>query len=242
MTRTLHADGTAGHVYIYNNDSNPSVYENPTYAQLPDLHFHSDLSYLGNSQILEVTINHSQRNPSYTDNKWFTSHYNPIQGTTDYLLGTHSFGTIPAAVGFYETAQMPAGFSVQKVGQSVRAVSLYVTSTQVRLFENYVTFDDVLGAVSRTYKVYLFQNLFSPSGNVAISITPTLFNAGFNKLSTDYRYVRKSSTPDLYVTNNKTADVSNGGLKIVLPDGTTAFKSNNYNGSFSGSTSVGVSI
>jgi len=242
MTRTLHADGTAGHVYIYNNGSAPSVYQTPTYAQLADLHFHSSLSYLGNSQILEVTINHPQRNPSYTYVKWGGSHYNPIQGTSDYVIGSHSFGTVPAAVGFYQGAQMPAGFSVQKVGQSVRAVSLYITSTQVRLFENFVTFDNVLGAVSRTYKVYLFQNLFSSSGNVAISISPTSFNAGFGRLSTNYRYVRKSSTPDLYVTNNKTADVSNGGLKIVLADGTTSFVSNNYNGNFSGSTGTGITI
>jgi len=36
MPRTLHADGTTGKVYIYNNDADPSTYETPTGPQLGD--------------------------------------------------------------------------------------------------------------------------------------------------------------------------------------------------------------
>lgn len=247
MTRTLHADGTAGHAYIYNNGSAPSVYATPSVTQLGDLHFHSSLSYIGNSQVIEVTVNHpyrgvvsTTRSDKFSFNTTTTIYLN--LGSSDYLLGSHSLGAAPAAIGVYSGSQMPAGFAVQTNNESVRAVSLYVTSSQVRLYEQFVTFDNALPAVTRTYKVYLFQNLFSPSGTVAISITPSTFNAGFNKLSTDYQYIKRdSASPDVYLTSQATADVSNGGLRLVPPGG-TAVTTSSYNGAFTGSTGLGVKI
>ena len=245
MARTLYANGQTGKVYIYNNTADPATYESPKAAQLGDLHFHSDLSYLGNARVVDVTITHPQRTrSSSTSKRLFGSitHYNPRQGTETYRLATHSFGAVVPFVAFYGSAQLPAGTVVQQIGESARAVSVCVTASQVRLFENWVTFDDTLAAVSRRYRVFLFQTLFKAAGNESICIEPTVFRAGFGKLNTAYRYFRESASPDFYVTAAKTADVQGGGLRAVLPNGVTQISASTYTGSFAGSRGRGVEI
>ena len=245
MARTLHADGTTGKVYIYNNAAAPSTYETPTGPQLGDLHFHSDLSYLGNAQAIDVTLTHPERTRSSSTSKGLfgsTTWYNPRQGTETFDLASHGFGRVVPFIPFYGSSQMPSGTVVQQVGESARAVSIYLTNTAIRAFETWVTFDDTLPAITRRYRVFLFETLFSPSGNESIRIEPTLFQAGFGKLSTAYRYLRESAVPDVFVTAGKTADVQSGGLKVVLPDGSVALQSSTYTGSFAGSPARGVRI
>ena len=243
MPRTLHADGSTGKVFIYKGDAAPSVYASPSAAQLGDLHFHSDLSYLGNTQVLEATVTHPERVRSSSSSKWGGTTYRTRQGTQSFVLGTNTLGAIRPAVAFYGDAQMPAGTVVHKVGQSVRAVSIVVTANQIQLFENWLTFDDTLPAVSRTYRIFLFQTLFAGSGNTSIRIAPGEFAAGFGKLSTSYRYLRRATAaPDLFVTAGRTADVQSGGVKVVLPDGSVPLQSATYTGSFAGAPGTGVHI
>jgi len=243
MSRTLHADGSTGKVFIYKGDAAPSVYASPSAAQLGDLHFHSDLSYLGNTQVLEATVTHPERVRSSSSSKWGGTTYRTRQGTQSFVLGTNTLGAIRPAVAFYGSAQMPAGTVVHKIGQSVRAVSLIVTASQIRLFENWLTFDDSLPAISRTYRIYLFQTLFTGFGNTSIAIEPGAFTAGFGKLSTSYRYLRRAkAAPDLFVTAGRTADVQSGGVKVVLPDGSVPLQSATYTGSFAGAPGTGVRI
>lgn len=245
MARTLHADGTTGKVFIYKGDAAPSTYETPTGPQLGDLHFHSDLSYLGNAQAIDVTLTHPERTRSSSTSKGLfgsSTWYNPRQGTESFDLANHGFGRVVPFVTFYGTSQMPSGTVVQQVGESARAVSIYLTGTAIRAFENWVTFDDTLPAITRRYRVFLFETLFTPSGNESIRIEPNVFRAGFGKLSTAYRYPRESSAPDVFVTASKTADVQSGGLKVVLPDGSVPLQSATYTGSFAGSPGRGVRI
>jgi hypothetical protein len=243
MARTLHADGTSGKVFIYNGDAAPSVYADPTPAQLGDLYFHSDLSYLGNTQVLDATLTHPERTRSSSSSKWGGTTYRARQGTALYTLGPNSLGAIRPAVAFFGGAQMPAGTVVHSVGQSVRAVSLIVTPTHIRLFENWLTFDNTLPAVSRSYRIFLFQTLFTGSGNTSIRIAPGEFTAGFGKLSTAYRYLRRANAaPDFFVTSARTADIQSGGIKVVLPDGSVPVQSATYTGSFAGSLGTGVQI
>jgi len=96
--------------------------------------------------------------------------------------------------------------------------------------------------VSRTYRVFLFQTLFTGAGNESIRIEPTVFQAGFGKLDIAYRYFRESVAPDFYVTDDKTADVQGGGLRVVLPNGVTQISTSTYTGGFSGSVGRGVKI
>lgn len=242
MAKTLHADGNTGQVYIYNSDADPTTYATPTASQLADLHFHSDLSYLGNTQVLEVTVTHPERTRSSSSNKSGTW-YNPRQGTQSYTLGVNQLAAIRPVVAFYQGVQMPSGTVVHQVGQSVRAVSVSIDASNIFLYENWVTFDDTLPAVDRTYRVFLFETLFTGAGNVSIQAQPGLFRAGFGKLSTDYRYLRRNTvTPDFYVGAGKTADVQGGGLKVVLADNSIPVQSNTYTGTFTGTGGTGVQI
>jgi len=243
MARTLHVDGNSGKAYIYKGEVAPATYANPSATQLGDLHFHSDLSYLGNTQVLEATITHPERVRSSSSSKWGGTTYRTRQGTQSFVLGTNTLGTISPAVAFFGSAQMPAGTVVHKVGQSVRAVSIMVTASQIRLFENWLTFDDTLPAVSRTYRIFVLQTLFTGSGNTSIAIAPGTFTAGFGKLSTSYRYLRRATAaPDLFVTAGRTADVQSGGVKVVLPDGSVPLQSATYTGSFAGAPGTGLRI
>jgi hypothetical protein len=243
MARTLHADGTTGKVYIYKGDADPALYASPTPAQLGDLHFHSDLSYLGNTQVLDATITHPERVRSSSSSKWGGTTYRAQQGTQIYTLGPNTLGAIRPAIAFYGTAQMPAGTVIHQINQSARAVSLIITPSQIRLFETWITFDDTLPAVARSYRIALFETLFTAAGTTSIHIAPGLFSAGFGKLSTTYRYLRRAdSDPDLFVTAGRTADVQSGGIKIVLPNGTVALQSPTYTGSFAGTPGTGVRI
>jgi hypothetical protein len=243
MARTLHADGNSGKVYIYRNNLPPSTYVNPTASQLADLHFHSDLSYLGNTQVINVNISHPERTRDGRSGKLGGTTYRPRQGTQTYNLGTNTLGAVRPAVAFLSGAQIPAGSVVHRVGQSVRAVSVIVRANQIQLFENWLTFNNTLPAVTRNYRVFIFQTLFTPSGNTSIRIQPGLFTAGFGKLSTSFRYLRRNnSNPDFRVTAGRTADVQGGGLKIVLPDGSVPLQTSTYTGSFNGSPGTGVQI
>jgi len=243
MVRTLHADGSNGKVYIYKGDADPAIYATPLPAQLGNLHFHSDLSYLGNTQVLEATVTHPERVRSSSSSKWSGTTYRTRQGTQSFVLGTNTLGTIRPAVAFFGDAQMPAGTVVHKVGQSVRAVSLIVTADEIKIFENWLTFDDTLPTVSQTYRIFLFQTLFNASGNTSIAISPGTFTAGFGKLSTSYRYLRRADiSPDAFVTSAPTADVQGGGIKVVLPDGTIPSQSATYTGTFTGTPGTGVRI
>ena len=243
MARTLHVDGNSGKAYIYKGEVAPATYANPSATQLGDLHFHSDLSYLGNTQVLEATVTHPERVRSSSSSKWGGTTYRTRQGAQSYVLGTNTLGVMRPAVAFYGDAQMPAGTVVHKVGQSVRAVSIVVTANQIQLFENWLTFDDTLPSVARTYRIFVFQTLFTGSGNTSIRIAPGEFTAGFGKLSTSYRYLRRANAaPDLFVTAGRTADVQSGGVKVVLPDGSVPLQSATYTGSFTGMPGTGVRI
>lgn len=72
-------------------------------------------------------------------------------------------------------------------------------------------------------------------------ITPTRFVASAGKLDSDFRYIRRSSTPNYYFSKGKTMDVSGGGQKYVGPDG-SSYSDGTYNGSFSGSGNIGVKV
>jgi len=244
MSKTLHADGgNGGHAYIYNGSaSDVNNYVTPTAAQLSDLYFHSDLSYLANSQKITTTVSFPQRAMNSSSGKYGTT-YTVTRGSQTHSIGTHSKGAAVPAIVIMDGVQITAGLPIQSAGGGLRSISVYVTATTVELLEEYITFNTTLGAISKTFEIYLFDYLSTGSGNTAISMAPSSFTAGFGKLNTSYKYTRKQTTnPDFYVTKDKTADVANGGLKIVNAGGTSVYTSSSYNGGFTGSTGTGIDV
>ena len=236
---------TTGAATILRYSSNFDRFTDPL-ANLGDIYFHSDLGYIGNSSVITASASHPVRTRSTSSSKRFfsTSTWNnPVTGEQDYAIGTHSFGTsnVPfiCKIG---TNQAPAGTVIQQVNQSVRVVFPYITSTHVRVKEQFITFNDSLPAHTQSYTFYVFNSLFTASGSTSISASGSNFTAGFGKLNSSFRYHRKtSSSPDFYVTAGATADVNTGAIKIVMPDGTTTTDTA-YAGSFTGTTATGIKI
>lgn len=75
-----------------------------------------------------------------------------------------------------------------------------------------------------------------------ILITPNKFIAGAGKLDSDYRYLRRSVSPVFYLAAGKTMDVRNGGARYVAPSGSVTLQDGQYNGTFAGGGSIGVTV
>jgi len=247
MAKTLHADGNnGGHVYIYNgNASEVDDYETPSRPDLSNLYFHSDLNYLACPLASVYEVSQSLPQITYNSNtsKFGNTTYTIKNVHNDYTLVTHNLGYTPIILPTMDGYELPAGVPIQTAGVSTRGVSVYADSTSIYLHTEAVTLSQSLPAVTKTFKIYILNHISSASGNIAISATPTTFTAGFGKLSSSNKYLRRdNTTPDFYVTKEKTADVSGGGLKIVAPNGVSVYESSSYTGSYSGTTGTGVSV
>ena len=75
-----------------------------------------------------------------------------------------------------------------------------------------------------------------------ISIKPNRFIASAGKLDSNFRYIRRSSTPTFYLAAGKTMDVSNGGTRYVSPSGASTTQDGSYAGSFLGGGSIGAAV
>lgn len=248
MPKTLYVNGTNGKSYIYEGSEDPSTFANPTAAQLGSLYFHSDLSYLGSTTIVSGTITFPERIPNNTYSSgskggtgWYT--YQVTYGEESYALGSNPFGSIKPFIGIIDNIQISGGRVIQAVNNSVRGCSIYLTNSEVRVFESFSTYIYTLPSISVTFTVYIFDTLFSGSGLTAISIEPTSFKAGFGKLDSNYRYIKKNNvTPSIYLVASRTGDVAGGGIKLTSPNGTVAFTDSRYTGSFQPSIGIGVQI
>jgi len=245
MAKTLHGDGSnGGHVYVYNgNATEVANYQTPTRADLGNLYFHSDLSYLicQASNVITTSVTFPQRDYNSSSSKWGGTSYTVANFHDDYTVATHNLGNIPAIV-VMDGAGLTSGRPIQTEGYSTRAISAFITNNEVKIHEESITFQDTLPAITKTFIVYLLEYKTSGSGTIAISATPNNFKAGFGKLDSDNRYIRRDSSPDFYLTNQRTADVSNGAIRVCSPDGSIVYTAGGYNGSFTGTTGTGVSV
>ena len=240
MTRTFYANGITGQVFIYSGYYQPVRYSTVQPHHLDELHFHSDLAYLGLKSVIDVSITHSQASAVIVTEG--PSWYEPWSGTDithiptteyrSYDLGVNPEGPDAPFIAVYSGSQIPAGTVVQSVGRSFRSVSIGFAAGNVKLYETTYTQGDSLPSTQRNYRVYIFKTLFSKTGNISVRAEPQRFIAGFGKLDTNYKYVRATNTsPDFYVTANPSIDLSyGGGWHISYPDGTES-SSSNYSGS-----------
>lgn len=238
MPKYLEYAASTGHVIISNVE--PSSISD-IYASLSDIYFHSALGYLQGAVVTTYTATHAFQSRNNDDDKFGGDHYSPRTGAADILLGTHNYGTAPLFIAAIGDTQVPAGTVVQQVGQSYRVVSVYVTASEVRAYEQYVTYDDSLPQVDISYKVVLFTKATVAVTTDALLISPTKVALGYGKFDTDYRYVRKSVNSDMFITPYKGADVAGGGLKLVYPNG-AVYQDSSYTGVFTGTAGTGVKV
>ncbi len=76
---------------------------------------------------------------------------------------------------------------------------------------------------------------------IAISITPTSFNASQGKLQSSSRYIRRSVTPNYFMIGSRNMDVSNGALRYISANGVLT-DTGGYNGGFTSIISIGIKV
>jgi hypothetical protein len=78
--------------------------------------------------------------------------------------------------------------------------------------------------------------------SITIQIKPDRFIASSGKLDSNFRYVRRSSSPLFFLAKGRTMDVSGGGARYVSPSKATSMQDSSYTGAFLGGGSTGVAI
>jgi hypothetical protein len=196
-------------------------------GNLQYIYFHSDMDNLEVLVDTEVTINHAAvaaatgSYPSGVGYPWLMQ-YGGV--TDDHLLYQHDLGYIPHVFTLYGTTILIPGFPTQtESDRRMRNVTVYATTTQIRLFEWTVRTPNILAAVSRTYRILVFKQPPAPSNNHLIDWDPTtnILKMAGNRFSSDRRYLQVAPGGSPWaLSNGRNVDLKRGAVRIANPDGT----------------------
>lgn len=216
-------------------------FNNPT-AHMDLVRFHSDLQYLSNSIVTDVTISHTSLagvvGTGYTiSNAGGSSGASqPITNgqirSTTINLYQHSLGFPPLYFVLYNNQLVCPFFPVQAFEDRLRTVSPSTTNNYIRLREIAESSDVALPAVSRTYRVIVFREPVAVVGQPLFRATTNSVVMGHGKVNSDYRNIRKATTGfDFYVPTTPILDTRNGAVKIISATGEET-TTGQYTGSF----------
>lgn len=233
---------------------------------LSSVRFHSDLDYMEISHFDTTNINHAAVPAASAPGGDVAANivYGMGTSTADHLLLTHNLGYEPFALVAFGTNTLTPGLPVQAdANGGGRYVTVYCTSTEVRLHEFGSSGSVNLAAVSNEYTVMVFRNPPEPSGNVLFKVggagEVSMGRGTFNS-SRQYLQVSPGGSP-FGLALGVTVDVKNGAPRFVRPDGTfydpvpddfrlRMFESPvagfgspaSYNGSYSGASVIQVQV
>lgn len=193
---------------------------------LPNIFFHSDFNYLEVAfGPTNVNITHAAVSPATP----------PIGATTifgwnsganvDRLLFTHNLGYVPIVLVATGNNIIWPGMPVQSTGDGgVRFITIYATTTQVRMKEFGTTGPTTLPATTLTYTVLVFANPPTPSGTLLFDFNPStgVIQMGRGKFRSDRRYLQvvPGGTPFGISYGGRTIDLANGAPRAIRADGT----------------------
>jgi len=192
---------------------------------LANIYFHSDLDNLEVESDTTVTINHAPVAAGSGPGGSVT-----VNGTVQYggatathLLISHGLGYKPHVLVLVGDNVLFAGTPIQTdADKRMRSVSPYVTTSEVRLHEWTVRTSNVLGAVSKDYRVIVFRQPPAPSGNKLRDFQPGagIFQLAFGRFDVDRRYLQvvPGGTP-WGLSSGRSIDLKRGGVRLVNPDG-----------------------
>jgi len=193
---------------------------------IANVYFHSDFNYMEVSHgPTATTISHAGVGP--------TSSTIPVAGTipfgwyaaaANHLLLTHNLGYIPDAIVHVNGGNVIwPGMPVQvDGGGGARYVSVYCTTTEVRLYEWASVGSSTLAATSLTYNTIVFAAPPAPSGNILIDFDPTTGDVemGLGKFNSSRRYLQVVPGGSPFgIAYGRTIDLQNGAPRAVRPDG-----------------------
>ena len=230
---------------------------------LANIRLHSSLNYLEVSHTASTGVTHAGVSAGSLP-PGSTIAFGWAAASADHLLLTHNLGYAPFALVSVGNNIVYPGMPVQIQGDGgARYVTVYSTTTQIRLYEYASIGSSSLSGTSVTYDVLCFKDPPAPSGNKLMEFDQTTghFSMARGKINTGRRYltVVAGGSPKSLATG-RTIDLSNGAPRAVLADGTaynpvpssfalgldrqswgyTYGSSMSYNGSFTGSTPIQV--
>lgn len=160
MSKRLFARGSDGLVAIVEGGND--AYINDPINNLSNVLFHSNFNYMRIVGVYTGTVNFPYRaNATQTSGggKKGTSTYDiPASGSDIYSIGTHNLLYVPGAIAFMGTMQITPTYPLQTSGASMRMISAKIDSYSVSIYEQWFTYGNALGAVSKDFTIYVFQN------------------------------------------------------------------------------------
>ena len=193
-------------------------------TSLQYLYFHSDFNYLEVAfGPTAVVVNHSAVAAS-SPPAGATVSFGWTGTVTDRLLFTHSLGYVPKVLAIVGNNTVWPGMPVQTGGGATRFVSIYVTTTEVRMIEFVSTGLGALPAVDLTYTLLVLADPPSATGNILFDFDPVtgIVEMGRRKFKSDRRYLQvvPGGSPFGITYGGKTIDLHNGAMRAFRPDGT----------------------
>jgi len=195
---------------------------------LANLYFHSDFNYMEvshgptNTGISHAAVSASSSSAPLAA----TVPFGWYAASATHLLLTHNLGYVPNAMVYVSGGNVIwPGMPVQVAGDGgARYVSVYCTSTEVRLYEYASTGPSTLPATSLTYTVIVFKNPPAPSGNTLLDFDPSTgaVQMGLGKFNSSRRYLQVVPGGSPFgIAYGRTIDLKNGAVRAVRPDGVT---------------------
>jgi hypothetical protein len=249
MTVVLMEDPASGKVAIFDEASGGGAFDSINSARnaplkTPALHldkvyFHSDLDNMEVHSDTSVTISHAAVSGSSSggiDAGSGPSDFGATGGASqnaanlrfkaasaNWLLSTHGLGYPPNCLVIVGTSVLFPGMPVQTQSDGRgRYCSVYVTNTQVRLFEWSSVSGSNLAATSLTYRVIVFRNQRDPSGAILFDYNPVtgVVEMAKGRFRSDRRYLQVvPGGSNFGIAYGKTMDLKNGAPKFVNPNG-----------------------
>lgn len=260
------------------NDVQNAPLKNPE-LHLDKVHFHSEMNYLEVIFEASKTIAHgviAVANPPTSSNSGSGSGSGSSAGldgssstvidwrttVVDSLLFTHNLGYEPDVLVVLDGDVVSAGMPIQTSNGSYvasRHVAVYVTPTQIRLYETKVAGSSTLAGISKTYDILVFKNQHTPSSALSEYDPVTeITTMGYGKFRSDKKYLQKAVGGSPFnFSVGRDIDAKNGALRYIKPDGsvydpipsgtkhymwgkTVGASDMAYNGNFSGEPAIQV--
>lgn len=229
-------------------------FDNPL-AHMDKIKFHSDLQYLSSSIVQDVSISHTSL-AGVAGTGYALGNAGGSAGTsqpitdgqlrvTSIPLLTHDLGYVPLVYVIYGNQLVSPGLTVQSLSDRWRGISVYATTTQVFVREVAISSREALPAVSRSYRVIVFREPTEIAGEPTFQVKPSanLFGLGRGKVTQNHRPIRRVASGadySFYIPVDRIADIRNGALRIINPDGEVVTLGQ-YNGAFNQTETIKVS-
>lgn len=165
MPVRLFARGSDGLVAITTGGVSSATlldYLNKPKKNIGNVFFHSNFDYMQLEAKFTSTLTLPQRTAviNYVDIRKGPDliQFYPSSGVQRHTLGYHGLGYVPFATSSRGAKQVTPTAPIQNSGASQRLINIEMDTNNVYVYEQWLTYQNNLGAVTDTYTVWAFRN------------------------------------------------------------------------------------